>query len=374
MGDVIRTLPSVAAIRSIYPGSHLTWLVEPASAGVVEAAGIVDETLVFPRRALMEAMNEADGLAVTRRLGVFLRTLRQRQFGLTLDFHGLFKTGLLARLSGAPLRFAFAPPTSREFSSLFANRLVPATRAELSRFDRNGALVRALDPQAVIPESPLLRPSDLASARLNARLRVTGRERATGFALIHPGSSAGAQHKRYAPDAWVAAAEKMAGDGIEVWVAAGPNRHERNLAEDIVQRASGSVVLAPETRSFDDLLALQARAGVFIACDSGPLHAASLGGIPVVQLLGPTHPTQNEPWRATASRRLYVPLPCSPCRRGCADPACMRVIPAESVAARARELLSRASDLGASRFDESQGGEAIGPTPGSAMAQDELRP
>ena len=77
MGDVIRTLPAVAAVRSLYPGSHLTWLVEPASAGVVEAAAIVDETLVFPRSALMEAVNEADGLAVTRRFGAFLRE-RQR--------------------------------------------------------------------------------------------------------------------------------------------------------------------------------------------------------------------------------------------------------------------------------------------------------
>ena len=353
MGDVIRTLPAVAAIRSLYPGAHLCWLVEPASAGVVDVAGLVDETLVFPRADLIEAMREADGLSFTRRLGGFLRTLRQRRFELTVDFHGLFKSGLIARLSGAPVRLAFAPPTGREFSWLFANWRIPSIDPRLSRFDRNATLVRAMAPDVEVPERPLLKPSPLAQARLTARLRAAGRERAGGFVLIHPGSSAGAQYKRYPPAAWVEFAKHLADAGCEVWVAAGPNRHERNLSEDLVRRAEGALVLAPETRSFDDLLALQARASVFVACDSGPLHAASLAGIPVVQLLGPTHPIQNEAWRAMPSRRLYVPPACSPCPRGCADPACMRAIPPAAVAARTRELLAsvaaiRSSAMGAS--------------------------
>ena len=194
-------------------------------------------------------------------------------------------------------------------------------------------------PQVKIRSARLLKPSLLASARLTARLRLAGRDKSLGFALIHPGSSAGAQHKRYAPEAWVKVVECLAANRIEVWIAAGPNRFERSLAESIVRDSKGSCVLAPETRSFDDLLALQQRAGVFIACDSGPLHAASLSGVPVVQLLGPTHPGQNQPWPGTATRRIRVPLPCSPCRRGCADPACMRVIPPESVAQAALELL-----------------------------------
>lgn len=343
MGDVIRTLPAVAAIRSLYPGAHLSWLVEPASAGVVEVSGLVDETLVFPRRALVEAFREGDALSFARRLGGFLETLRQRRFEVSLDFHGILKSGLLSFLSGASTRVGFARPVGREGAPLLANRLVHGVDPECSRFDRNAALVRALDPHVEIPDRPLLKPSPLAQARLAARLRATGRESAGGFVLIHPGSSAGAQHKRYAPEAWAAVAKRLAAGGVEVWIAAGPNRHERNLAESISRRAEGALVLAPETRSFDDLLALQSRAGVFMASDSGPLHAASLSGVPVVQLLGPTHPVQNEPWPGTPSRRLHVPLACSPCRRGCADPACMRSIPAEAVADLARELLDSVS-------------------------------
>jgi len=339
MGDVVRTLPAVAALRAVYPGAHLSWVVEPPSAGVVSASGLVDEVIVFPRPRLMEALREGDPLGLGRRIGRFLSLLRDRRFDLTLDFHGLLKSGMMAWASGAPNRFGFDSPAAREFSAIFTNRHIASPPASLSRFDRNAALVKAIAPEATFPSRPLLSPSPLAQARLSARLRATGREKSRGFALLHPGSSAGARHKRYSLVGWARVAQSLASEGCEAWVACGPDRHERSLTEEIVRLADGALVLAPETRSFDDLLALQARAAVFISSDSGPLHAASLSGVPVVQLMGPTDPSQNEPWQGTPSKRMRVPTSCSPCRRGCAEPTCMQSIPPHAVAAIARELL-----------------------------------
>lgn len=327
LGDVVRTLPAVKALRSCYPGSHLTWMVEPAAAGVVDAAGFVDETMIFPREDLDEFLRAADGLSFARRMGRFLRRLRDRRFDLVLDFHGILKSGLLARLSGAPIRYGYGRHGAREFAELFANRRVELSNVCASRYERNAALLRALVPDAKLPEAPFLAPSSLAVARLTACLRVSGREKEFGFVLIHPGSSPRASHKRYAPAAWADVARRLSKEGIAVWIAGGGARDERALIDEILRLSEGALVPAPETRGFDDLLALLARCSVLVACDSGPLHAASLSGVPVVQLLGPTDPTQNEPWRHSPSSRAHVPLPCSPCRRGCADPACMRVIP-----------------------------------------------
>ena len=78
---------------------------------------------------------------------------------------------------------------------------------------------------------------------------------------------------------------------------------------------------------------------LFIGSDSGPLHVASLVGTPVVQLLGPTDPVENAPWGETPSRQVRVPVPCSPCRSGCAAVTCMRSIRPDAVLAAARELL-----------------------------------
>jgi ADP-heptose:LPS heptosyltransferase len=130
----------------------------------------------------------------------------------------------------------------------------------------------------------------------------------------------------------------LADQGVEVWIAAGTGRDERMLVDRILRDSRGAAIPAPETRSFDDLLALLGRTSVFVSGDTGPLHAASLHGVPVVQLLGPTHPVHNEPWSGTPSRRLHVPLACSPCRKGCPDVSCMKAISPTAVVEAILEL------------------------------------
>jgi len=213
LGDVVRTLPAAAALRSLYPGAHLSWLVEPGAAGVVDAASVVDETLVFPRGELVESLRAADGLSFARTLLGVVRCLRDRRFDLVLDFHGILKSGLLARLSGAPIRYGFGRRIARELADRFANRRVELEDPHVSRYDRNAALVELLAPGVKIPDRPFLQPSSLAVARLAARLRVSNREKEEGYVLIHPGSSPRARHKRYAPSAWREVAERLANEG-----------------------------------------------------------------------------------------------------------------------------------------------------------------
>lgn len=343
LGDVLRTLPAVSALRRLHPTSHLCWLVEPASEAAVTLSGCVDETLVFPRSELARAVRRGDLVGFVTHARRFFRRLRARRFELVLDFHGLAKSGLFAWLSGSPIRAGYDFATAREGSALFTNHHVELPDPRCSRFERNAALVRSVAPAARIPAGPLLAPSPAARARLEGQLAASGRPDARGFVLIHPGSSEKASHKRYSPVAWSAVAKRLADAGHEVWITAGPAAPERALARQIVEAGGGRVVEAPASDSFEDLVALIERASVFAACDSGPLHAATLCGVPVVQLLGPTDPIQNRPGSAAPWRRVHVPLPCSPCRRGCADPACMRAIPPAHVAEAIQELMATES-------------------------------
>lgn len=363
LGDVVRTLPAVAGLRAAYPGAHLTWLVEPSAAGVVQAAQIVDETLIFPRGDLVEALRAGDGLSLYRQVRSFVRQLRRRRFEIVLDFHGLAKSGLFAWLSGAPLRYGYGRSEAKEFAHFFTNREAVLPNGKISRFDRNAALVEALVRGIRIPTRLQLKPTDLATARLNARLRVSGRDRADGFVLIHPGASRGARYKRYPVAGWVSVCRSLADAGVEVWLAAGTGRDERSLVDRIVRESRGVAIPAPETRSFDDLLALLSRTSVFVSGDTGPLHAASLCGVPVVQLLGPTDPVENQPWEGTPSRRLHVPLACSPCRHGCAEAACMKAIAPGGVVTAILELRERWNRGRAQRTRSAQAGRTVGAPP-----------
>jgi ADP-heptose:LPS heptosyltransferase len=336
LGDVVRTLPAVAGLRALYPHARISWLVEPASAEVVAACPDVDDVIVLPRPALAA---DARGLRIPRLLGrsrSVVRELRSRRFELVVDWHGILKSGLLAWLCGAPVRVGFASPYARELSSLFSNRHARLAPPPLSRFRRNAALVSYLGGAGTAPGAGTI-PVDPATRQRIAKALDDGR----GAVVMHPGSSAGTPWKRWPAARYADVARSLARDtGVACWVTAGPGREERRLAETLVAEAAGAARHAPATRSVVELAALYAECSLFIGGDSGPLHVASAVGTPVLQLMGPTHPQENEPNPATPWRRVRVDQPCSPCRRGCAEVHCMQAIEPESVIEAARALLA----------------------------------
>ena len=140
-------------------------------------------------------------------------------------------------------------------------------------------------------------------------------------------------------------ARRLVSDGYRPLIAAGPTAAEQALAAVACDASRGAAELAPATRTFEELAALLAASRAFVGSDSGPLHVASLVGTPVVQLLGPTDPLENEPWPATAWRRVEVPLACRPCRQGCAASACMRAIDVDGAAVALDRLETNGSRL-----------------------------
>jgi ADP-heptose:LPS heptosyltransferase len=348
MGDVVRTLPSFARLRLHYPEARIAWLVERKSEGVVRRQPGVDDVLVFPREELEACLAERRWLGFVRELRAFVIGLRRNRFDLVLDFHGILKSGLIARASGARVRVGYARPYAKELSSLFVNRRVVVEPERVSRFVRNAALVDFLgiDPRAVVPVEAggdrglVAEPGRLA--RMQDLLATSARAAGNGFdgpvAVIHPGSSEGARYKRYPVAGWGEVARELCDRGVRCVVSAGSDA-ELVLAEAVVAASGGRASLAPETPDFGDLVALFAASQLFLGSDSGPLHVAALVGTPVVQLLGPTDPVENEPWAGTPSRSVRVPVGCSPCRQGCPAASCMNVLPATAVLAAARELL-----------------------------------
>ena len=335
VGDVVRTLPAVSALRAAYPGAHLSWLVERASASLLEGQPWLDEVLIFPREGLRESLRRAHLRSFATTLVAFLRELRERRFELVLDFHGILKSGLLARASGAPLRAGFAAPFGREGAWLFSNARARLMPAHVSRFERNAGLLRFLGVRAHPAAQPLyVSPEDLARAQ-----RLLGGGPAS--AALHPGTSDTTPHKRYTVEGYAALARALLErEGVACVVTRGPARDDLAVAEAVVKAANGAARLAPPTPSLRELAALFAGCRLTIGSDTGPLHVASLVGTPVVQILGPTDPLENEPWPGTPMRQVRVPVACSPCRRGCAAATCMRVVPAGLVLAAAHELLA----------------------------------
>jgi len=329
LGDVVRTRFAFAGVRALYPRAHIEWLVEDrAAAGLVGLPGL-DGRVEVPRRKL-RARHPSVALATLRG---FAAQLRERRYDLSIDFHGVFRSGFLAWAARIPVRVGYGPPVAKEGSHWFQTLRAPVRAAHVSRFERNAALVRFLGGE--VPEHPNVLALDATLAPALAALP----ER---FALIHPGTSPKTTYKRWEAEHFAAVARGLhERAGVTSLVAFGPVAGEREAARAVVAAANGAAALAPATDSLAEFLALLARASLFVGCDSGPMHLATLAATPVVAIFGPTDPVENAPFAGVPSRIVRRDVGCNPCREGCPARACMRAVEPEAVMEAAFALLDK---------------------------------
>src|SRR6187399_89902 len=82
LGDVVHALPAVASLKHSFPRSHLSWIIKPQWATLLEENPYVDEIIPFDRSAV--GLTEA------------WRKLRQGRFQLAVDLQGLIQSALIA--------------------------------------------------------------------------------------------------------------------------------------------------------------------------------------------------------------------------------------------------------------------------------------
>ncbi len=101
IGDVLLTLPAVAAIRENYPAAKITFLTSLENAALLRGFSNVDEVIALDR----EALRSNKPWRVLSEFAGLLRRLRAGKFDLVLDFQGNGETSWLARFTGASQRW-----------------------------------------------------------------------------------------------------------------------------------------------------------------------------------------------------------------------------------------------------------------------------
>ena len=76
--------------------------------------------------------------------------------------------------------------------------------------------------------------------------------------------------------------------------------------KDRIHNLCGKILL-------NELKQIFTNGGLFIGCDSGPMHIASMAGIPIVALMGPQTPQLFGPWGLQKKTIIYKNYYCSPC-------------------------------------------------------------
>ncbi len=320
LGDLFHVLPAVHVVKQRLDAT-IDWVAHPEYAGLVSCFTDVGRVICYPRRRFAALFP------------FFMRELRAERYDLVLDFQGLLKSALTARLARGGRRIG--PARCREGAGLFYALRPPAVSD--SRTARHAVLealdvVRCLGLEAGDPVFPVKFP-EVVPAGASPRIGLVPGSRwpSKNWPVEKFGIVADALHAKY---------------GGSFYILGGPK--DRRLCLALSEKRSADV--------FHDMcgsLDLVKLAGILqsldllITNDTGPMHIAAAVGTPVVAVFGPTSPQRTGPWGSGHQvLRADSPPRCSPCfRRRCKRGGdCLGAITEENVfnaAARVLESLGK---------------------------------
>lgn len=314
LGDVVRGLAVANALKSADPTCKITWLVEPASSGVVALHRGVDEVIVFKRK---------EGL---RGFLSLVKDLRARTFDITLDMQRHLKSGFFSWLSRSPRRIGFHPDDTKEGNWLFNTQFIEARGDGASKIEHYVSFLKALGFPA---------PTTVDAGLSHITLDSIGQEWSATLSRPYVGIILGSSRysKDWPEEGYQGLLERCQVAGIETAVLLG-DRSKAEMSARLEKVSSPvKVVNAVGKTSLEELVGIIHGAQVCVGPDSGPGHIAGALGVPHVTLFGPTPAARNAP-RGSEALSIVSAIGCAPCRRRVCpglDKLCMRLISPDAV-------------------------------------------
>lgn len=313
IGDVIHTLPALAALKRTYPDCYVAWVAERGGpANILVDNPLIDQLIVVNTKGWRKSLSNFGTL---NEVGSTLRTLRG--FDVAIDFQGLIKSAVLARLSGAPIRIGFDSSSMREpAAAILYNRKIKADDSA-HIIKKNLCLLEGLEINSI---SQAEFPVGLSS---NDLLRADGIAADGPFAIINPGG--GWVTKLWNPASYGTLADRLWETyGLRSIVTYGPG--EEALAASVAATSKSGHTL-PSLLSLKELWAVCQKAQLFVGGDTGPLHIAAAAHTPIVGIYGPTPSARNGPFAVDDLVIERNDLDCreSCFRRTCSHISCMKI-------------------------------------------------
>ena len=309
-------MPAAALIRRDLPDAHISWVVEARSAEILRGCGLVDNLIEIDTRSMRggKIIDEII-LDMTRQASA----IREQKYDIAIDFQGLLKSGVIAKISAAKRRWGFSKSGLREPASRFfltdTVEIEPATHI-IRKNLRLASAAFGIEYDDTNLEFPVA-TNDEHRAEADAIIQQAGEP----FAILNPAGG------------WVTKlwhAEKFGQLTDAIWeergmisvIATAPNEVE--LAQTVAanSRTSKLILTQPSLKGFYELAK---KARVYVGGDTGPTHIAVAAGAPVVGLFGPTEWWRNgslSPGDICVERNdIYCRIECH--RRTCSKWICM---------------------------------------------------
>lgn len=321
IGDVARALPLANLLRHAYPGTRITWSIEPPALPLVENHPAIDEILVFDRKKWRHS------------LFPFLGQIRSGAFELVLDLQRHLKSGLISWWTGAPLRLGFHRLDSKEGNWLFNNHHIGAVGDGISKLSHylKFAEFLGISPEPIVWG---IRCTPQEEKNVTRHLALVG-DRFAAFFL-----GARWESKRWFPyQAAMSASEVHKRFGLNIVLLGGVA--DIPLAHELEGYGMVPLKNCVGVCSLRESVEILARAQVAVGPDTGLMHLSAAVETPVVSLWGATNPIRTGPF-GFENLILRGKADCSPCnlKRCAIGRICMQSIEIDDIVSKVGEALA----------------------------------
>ena len=267
LGDIVHTLPAVAAIRDGHPDAEITWVVNSEYATLLRGNPDVDHLHIFPR-------SEFRGFRTPAQLLPWIRKTRRLQPDAAIDFQGLLRSALIAKASRAEKIYGMSD--SREGSRLFYDKIASVDRNEhaVDRYLKLAEAFGAGSNQSL--RFPI--PSGDALPRFDPF---------PGFVVLHP--HARGRGKSISPMVIQEFCRVLAPTRV---VVVGKSHRKLSPPENCVELTNQTTLL--------QLIWLLRHASFIISVDSGPMHIAAALTTNLISIHTWTDPRRVGPYNEVA--------------------------------------------------------------------------
>lgn len=321
VGDILHALPFAAALRERYPQAKISWLVHPQFAGFIPEAPWIDEVLYFDKEAF-KAMGWRKKIAYAQKLR---QELQRKKFDLVVDLQGLFKSGVMAYLTGCPTKIGYCE--MREGSGL-VSRAITGEHSQDHVIERYLDVARYLGAKVQGVDFPM--PNlEQERAAVQAKLTTIAGKK---YVVLVPGARW--ETKQWPTEYYARLAQFFVQDGYGVVLAGG--KADQVLGAKIKlalpKHITLSLVDLIGQTTLRELAALIKDCIFYVSADTGPLHMASAYKKPLLAMYGPTKPERTGPYGNPQATILTAEMPCAGClKKHCTNWQCMHSITPEQV-------------------------------------------
>ena len=277
IGDLILTTPALSLLEERFPGSEIRVLTSRGCAGIAPA---------LPASSVIA--NGSPG---------FWKSAIAGGYDACLDFTGTDRSALLAALSRAPRRIAYARFKKRWPRHLAWNEFVDSPVKDRHTAEHHTDLLAPLGAKET--DRPLdLRVPGESVGRARQLLENTGVS--DPYAVLHPGTAR--PEKYWLADRWASVANTLIRLGIRPVLTGSTDPGETAHIRQIRAACPDAIDLAGKTNLLE-LAATIAGARVFCGVDTAAMHLADAMRVPTLALFGPTNPFH---WMPRHTRHIVL--------------------------------------------------------------------